>query len=344
MYNVGMCGGVFEPLHRGHKNLIIQAASDCKELYVVLSVSKCNTIDYHLRYRWLTQMTATMENVKVIISFDNSESKDGYDWDKGCEDIRHKIGKHIDVVYVGSDYNYAGNPFETHYTDSKIVYIDRDKTEGITSTAIRHNPYKYWNAIADEAKEYYVKKVVVLGTESCGKSTLVRNLGNYYNTVYVEEKGRDICEFAGGIDNMIEEDFVEILYKHKVDEIDKTRRANKVLFIDTECYITEYYLKLQCRGEKADRTAKLAECIGSLNKYDLVIYLEPDVEWVQDGTRTYGEEKVRLENDRILKEILSHAGLNYKIVNGSYRDRFTQSVELVNRLFENKKENITYEG
>lgn len=332
MYNVGMCGGVFEPLHRGHKNLIIQAASDCKELYVVLSVSKGNEIDYHLRYRWLTQMTKTMENVKVIISFDNSDSKDEYDWDKGCADIKKQIGKHIDVVYVGSDYAYFNNPFETHYKDSDIVYVNRDVTENISSTDIRNNVYKYWDYIADEAKEYYVKKVVVLGTESCGKSTLVRNLGNYYNTVYVEEKGREICDYAGGIDNMIEDDFVEILYKHKMDEIDKTRDANKVLFIDTECYVTEYYLKLQCRGEKADRVAKLAECIGSLNKYDLVIYLEPDVEWVQDGTRTYGEEEVRLENDKMLKGLLSKAGIEYVVVKGSYVDRFTHSVNLVNQL------------
>ena len=30
-----------------------------------------------------------------------------------------------------------------------------------------------------------------------------------------------------------------------------------------------------------------------LNEYDLYLFLEPDVEWVQDGTRTYGEDNIR---------------------------------------------------
>lgn len=336
-YKVGMCGGVFDPIHLGHKNLILTAANQCEELYVVLSVSKGNLIPYELRFRWLKRMVNDLDNVTVITSFDDSLDKDTYDWKVGCDDIRTKIGKPLDVVFVGDDYNYDGNPFATNYTEAEIVYVNR-KDINISSTEIRNNPYKYWDLIAPEAREYFVKKVVVLGSESCGKSTLIRNLAKYYGTVCVEEKGRDICDFAGGIDTMIPSDFVEILYKHKVDEIEKTRIANKVLFIDTEAYVTDYYLKLQFMNTDVDfsKEDKLAKMIGSLNKYDLVIYLEPDVPWVQDGTRTYGDDEVREKNDRLLKCILKEADLKYIVINGDYEDRFRETVKLVDKILEKK--------
>ena len=37
MYKIGMYGGVFNPLHLGHVNAIIEAANQCEKLYVVMS-------------------------------------------------------------------------------------------------------------------------------------------------------------------------------------------------------------------------------------------------------------------------------------------------------------------
>lgn len=332
-YHVGMCGGCFAPLHLGHKHMIMTAANQCDTLFVILSVSKYDEIPYQLRFRWLKQMTREMENVIVLTVFDESKNKDEYDWKTGSDMIKSMINEPIDAVFCGSDYDKEDNPFKINYPDSEIVYIDRHMLN-ISSTMIRNNPYAYWDFLAPEAREYYVKKVVVLGSESCGKSTLVRNLAQYFGTECVEEKGRDICDFAGGIDNMIPSDFVEILYKHKVDEIEKTRKANRVLFIDTEAYVTDYYLKLQFEGTDVDITKEnsLALSVGSLNKYDLVLYLEPDVPWVQDGTRTYGEESVRIANDLKLKKILSQAGLEYTVINGDYQEKYQKVIELVNNL------------
>ena len=38
MHEVGMYGGSFNPLHLGHVNNIIKAASICKELYIIISL------------------------------------------------------------------------------------------------------------------------------------------------------------------------------------------------------------------------------------------------------------------------------------------------------------------
>ena len=331
-----MYGGSFNPLHQGHVSCIIQASNQCDKLYVVLSNSNSkDEIPYQHRFRWLKQLTKDMENVEVIQINDSSTDKAHYDWKKGSNDVKTLIGEDIDVVFRGSDYSHDNekDPFKIYYPNSKSVYVDRNIIP-ISSTEIRESPIKHWDYIADVAKPYFVKKVMIIGTESCGKSTLTRNLAKYYNTSYVEEKGRNICDFAGGYENMMPSDYVEILYTHKVSEIQEQRKVNKLLFIDTDCVVTDYYLRLQFENTITNIVdeSNLASAISNLNKYDLVLFLEPDVKWIQDGTRTYGEDNVRAINNIKLKQLLRVDGVRYYTIGGNYQNRFTRSVELINDL------------
>ena len=181
---------------------------------------------------------------------------------------------------------------------------------------------------------YYTKKVCIIGTESCGKTTLVRNLANYFNTTHVEEEGRYICDKAGGIDNMQPYHYFHILSKHKESEYKALENANKVLLIDTDSLITLYYYLLDFKDESKENSAfkDIAENISLLNKYDLYIFLEPDVLWVQDGTRTYGEESVRKENNQKLKQLLDKNNINYICINGDYETRYEKSKQIIKEM------------
>ena len=64
-------------------------------------------------------------------------------------------------------------------------------------------------------RSYFTKKVLLIGGESTGKSTLTINLANYYNTVYLEEVGRELSELSGTDVYMLSEDFTRILVEHK---------------------------------------------------------------------------------------------------------------------------------
>lgn len=332
MYEVGMYGGSFNPLHLGHVNDIIMASNQCKKLYVVLSVTNdSNEIDHKERYMWLKNVTHHMDNVQVIEIFDNNTSKDTYDWKLGARDIKNNIGKKIDVVFSGDDYKDR-NIWEGLYPESEIVYFPRDIIK-ISSTMIRENPYKYYGYLPKVVQQYYVKKVCVVGTESCGKSTLVKNLAMYFNTTYVEEAGRYICDEAGGIDNMQKYHYFEILFKHKQLEKEALLNANKVMIIDTDSLITLYYYNLGFNDNDSlnQAFANIAEGISVLNDYDLYLFLEPDVEWVQDGTRTYGEQSVREQNNKDLKALLDKNGIDYVTIKGDYQKRYEDSK---NRILE----------
>ena len=183
-------------------------------------------------------------------------------------------------------------------------------------------------------RPYYTKKICIVCTESTGKTTLVRNLAKYFNTTHVEEAGRYICDDAGGIDNMQPYHYFEILFKHKQLEKEALVNANKVLIIDTDALITLYYYKLGFEKTNEINMAfeNVAKGISVLNNYDLYIFLEPDVKWVQDGTRTYGEQMIREQNNDKLKEILNKNGIKYVCISGNYHERYEKSKSMIEKL------------
>ena len=83
----------------------------------------------------------------------------------------------INAVLVGYDENSPSN-----------------RSNDISATYIRQNPQYYWDKIVSTFKPVLTKKILVLGTASEGKSTLVKDIGNYFNIPYTTEFGRDYME------------------------------------------------------------------------------------------------------------------------------------------------------
>ncbi|MCM3586641.1 multifunctional transcriptional regulator/nicotinamide-nucleotide adenylyltransferase/ribosylnicotinamide kinase NadR [Mesobacillus maritimus] len=340
---VGFYGGKFLPLHLGHVYAIIQASTMVDELYVVLSHSenrdkelcKNTNIDYiesRVRFRWLHQLVKDMEHVKVLAVEDSNGDKD-YNWHEGAFEIKRKIGKPIDYVF-SSERAYEGI-FANLYPHSTHIIIDgKREMVPISATKIRENGvFQYWDFLPDVVKPHFVKKVVVLGTESCGKSTLTRNLAKIFNTTFVEEYGRTFCEKVGGCEGiMLEEDYPLIAYHHKVKEAEAIEKANKIVFIDTEAVVTQFYSELY-NGSFHPILDEMAKN----QNYDLMLYLEPDVKWVNDGLRVHGKQEIREENNQRLKMLLQKNKLPFIPLSGTYHEKLAQAVKEVRAILRYRK-------
>lgn len=324
-YKIGMYGGSFDPLHIGHIDMIIRAASQCEKLYVVLSYSReRDNVAMEYRYRWIKNSFKHLDNIEIILLEDNATTKEEYDtddyWEKGRDYILEQIGSNIDVVYCGSDY-IGNNRYESLY-NCKVIYVDRDIIP-VSSTKIRSNPFKYWDYIPNICKPYYTKKILFVGGESTGKSTIVQNLARAYNTNYLEEVGREVCDYAGSEDLMIANDFYEILLKHKTKEMELINQSNKLFFIDTDALTTKFFAQFLLDGEKQNAEG-LANAITKINDFDLIFFLEPTVAFVQDGTRNVKIEADREKYSNQIKKLFDEANLDYICLAGDYLSRYEE--------------------
>jgi len=330
-YKVGMYGGSFNPLHLGHLECIIKAAGMCEELYIVISYRDDGVdVDLKVKIRWIYQLTKHIGNVKIIPLKDNDSCKEDYTedkWDSDCDYVKQQIGKPIDVVFCGSDYS-ADSFWNVCYPESEFYVFPRSK---YNSTEIRENVYEHWDWMPQVVRSHFVKKVLLIGGESAGKSTLTINLANYYNTVYLEEVGRDLSELSGTDMYMLSEDFTRILLEHKAKEMRLVDQSNKVFFEDTDCLVTRFYMGF-LEDENIEKNAVLAESIAALNSYDLILFLEPDVEWVQDGDRSEVIAADRVKYSNMIKDFYRKFGFDFHVITGDYVSRFEQAVKLVDEM------------
>lgn len=339
MRKVGFFGGKFLPLHAGHVFAITKAACMVEELYVVLSFSEARDrklceqgnisyIPHSVRLQWLSTLTKDMVNVKVIEVEDFADSDATYNWSQGATNIKNAIGKEIDTVF-SSETSYE-EIFNELYPIAEHIIIDaKRELFPISATMIREDsPYKHWDMIPEVVKPFFTKKVAIIGTESCGKSTVTKYLAQVYQTTFVEEYGRTICEELGGCDGIITEDhFKELVFGHKHMEYQKLKEANKVLFIDSEAVVSQYYSKLYL-GYDCD----WLEGVISSQNYDLYIFLEPDIPWVNDGLRVHGEQSIRMANNDLLKQMFNERKIPFVTISGSYAERFSKAHEHVQQL------------
>lgn len=174
----------------------------------------------------------------------------------------------------------------------------------VSGTQIRNNPIKYRNYIVPVAQPYFVKKVTILGSESTGKSMMVQKLADYFDTVYVPEMARLIVSHT---DNVVKQDLYDIAWIHAREIQYKQSFAHKILFVDTDCAITQSYGRYLFSSD-----LPLLSEIEDINKSDLYIYLANDCSYVQDGTRLDIER--RNELDLYHRTYLTDLGVDYVVV------------------------------
>ena len=149
----------------------------------------------------------------------------------------------------------------------------------------------------------------------------------------MEEAGRELSEKSGTDRMMLSQDFTEILLQHKLNEMRALERCGPLLFIDTDALVTRFYMAF-LEDPELEQNAALADALDGLNTYDLILFLEPDVAFVQDGDRSPVIQADRERYSRQIKDLLSGHHRQFVCIRGSYEARYSQTVRLCQALLE----------
>jgi HTH-type transcriptional repressor of NAD biosynthesis genes len=325
----GWLVGKFAPATTGHIYFISMAATLVKKLTVVMSyrdgLFEEDYLSWKKRLLYLKTVFKDIPHIEVK-SIDETEVPVYPNGWSAWADLMHEVIPK-DAKYVFSSEPSYTEGFNKYFPDCEHVVVDTDRNfENISATMVRNDPMKYWSYLPTIVRVELVKRVVVIGTESCGKSTLVKYLAKLFQSSWVEEYGRTFCEQNMCMDERLLsfDDYATIAAKRFEMEQEAARTANRILFADTNAFITNFYCKLYEGSEHP-----LVSQYEKLEKYDLVIFLEDDVEWVDDGLRINSD---RDKTRKLMKEMLEERGTAVVSISGDYNQRFQKAADLCREL------------
>jgi NadR type nicotinamide-nucleotide adenylyltransferase len=172
-----------------------------------------------------------------------------------------------------------------------------------------------------------MKKIVAIGPESTGKSTLCQQLADHYNTSWVPEYAREYLLQHGTQYNY--NDLLTIA-KGQValeESYIKKNRGSRLLFIDTD----QYVMKVWCEFVFGKRHEWIMDQIAQ-RKYDLYLLCNTDLPWVKDELREYPDLESRQQLYTIYKNILINQPVPWVDISGNNDERLKKAIRAVDDL------------
>lgn len=338
---VGVMAGKFLPPHRGHLTSILRAHTMCDKLYVVISERTedqllcssvgCQYISGKLRKKWISQETQNIDGINVLLVNEDGTPPWPENGKEYADLVRAAVKEKIDFMFVGEP-AYLTNS-STRFPEAEYILIDPNRSRwNISGTEIRKDPLKNWDFIVGSARSFFAKRILITGTESCGKTTITKKLAKIYNTSWSEEIGRNYShDYLGGDESAFtDDDFMRISHLQYENDLDALRKANRICFFDTDAVVTSYYANIYL-GHEVSSVKRYVDP----SRYDLVFFMSPDVKWVDDGLRFLGNQDERWRLHKILKDLYLNAGFDpNKIidVSGGYPQRLDTILDAIDSL------------
>ena len=194
-----------------------------------------------------------------------------------------------------------------------------------------------------------IKKIVIIGPESTGKTTLSEELAKHFSTIFCPEYAReyllqngisytysDLIRIAQG--QLAMEDYCEQVVNGELSTVSgewsiahdslstgsKLEARSSLLFIDTNMYVMKVwyeYVFNRCEQFVLDQIAQ--------RHYDLYLLCEIDLPWVAQPMREYPDRQQRLELYDMYKDILVNQQTPWVEIRGNNKERLQRAVDAV---------------
>jgi NadR type nicotinamide-nucleotide adenylyltransferase len=370
--SVGVVFGSFAPLHQGHLDLIMRAKKEndggCVVVVCGYDGDKGEPLMPHKkRYRYVREFFADDDLVAVYAINDTEINAEKYPegwvvWMQEFENIWDKaIQKEFNPVFECLENNtervwYVGD--ENYYNDlvnmwdETAILVDRISDNPICATMIRQNPIKHWDKITLPFKRVFSTNILITGTASEGKSTMVTDLGKYFNAPHSHEWARDYmlesCVSDWELDCADFLAFLEGQYNHNKQLINSSGNHG-IFFADTDSLVTNMYSQYYAKDSSCVLTEEeyntkikpVAYEYAKKSKWDKIFCIVPHGVFVDDHERFMAHSgiKERQELFEILKQSLIDVGDWDKvtILDGNYYENFMAVVNYVREVEEHGK-------
>lgn len=358
-FDHGLVIGKFYPPHTGHHFLVRTAADNCRRVTVVAMAADVESIPLADRVAWLREAYADRPHVAITGVVDNIPVDYGSDsaWAGHVALMREGVadGPHADVpvdaVFTSEPY---GAELARRFGAANVRLDVARETFAVSATAVRSDPVGRWDALEPPVRAWFARRVVVLGAESTGTTTLSRDLaealrergGPHALTRWVPEYGRELTVAKLAVARALaarrglpeptvfdldwsDADFESVAARQSAEEERAARAGGPVLVCDTDALATTVWQERYV-GRTTEAVHVLSDAMPPR-----ALYLLTDHEGVpfhDDGLRD--GEAVRPWMTERFRKVLARRGVPWQEVRGDRSTRLRLALEAVDRLLE----------
>ncbi len=325
-HRLGLVVGKFSPLHRGHAQVIAAAIAQCERVLVLgYSQPELRGCEAARREAWIAQSFPQVINVQLDDArlrarcaalgiapraLPPNDAADAEHQAYLAWLLLGPVGLQPDAIFGSEDYLAPCARVLARSFGHEVVPVCVDPARSahpVSATRIRSDVHAHRDWLDPHVYQDFVARVVFLGGESSGKTTLARAMAERGQTVWVPEYGRErwvAQDGRLGLDDLIDIARVQIEREQALH-----RRAVRHLFCDTSALTTLGYAGWMFDAAPPQLVA-MAE-----RPYDLAVLCAPDFEFVQDGTRR--DDGFRLRQHAWYEAQLDRLGMRWMHADGN---------------------------
>ncbi|MFE0646191.1 AAA family ATPase [Streptomyces sp. NPDC058877] len=341
-YGHGLVLGKFYPPHAGDHHLVRTARDRCERLTVLVCASSTESIPLEDRVAWMREVHP---DVLVVGTVDDIPV-DLHDPDVRAARtavFRAAVPERVDAVFTSEP---CGEELGRRFGVASVL-VDRERLRfPVSGTAVRADPAGCWDHLEPPVRAALTRRVVVLGAESTGTTTMALALADHYRrrggvwarTRYVPEYGREYGELKlaelrlerpdadRSEVTFHSSDFPVIAQRQAELEEAAAREGSPVLFCDTDAFAATIWHERHL-GTSSPATGEIA-ARGRQHLWLLTDHRGVDPEG--DGPRD-GELLRPWMTARFLAQ-LAHTGRRTAVLTGSHEERLATAVAAVDGL------------
>lgn len=166
-----------------------------------------------------------------------------------------------------------------------------------------------------------MKRIVIIGPESTGKSTLCQQLAAHFHTVWCPEFAREYLLKHGMAYTY--NDLENIAHGQiKLEAKLAAKAKNDLYFIDTDMYVMKVWYEVAFNNCPTWilKTIARTHC-------DLYLLCNIDLPWTKDELREYPDLAMRQKLFKMYKDIMIYSGVRWVEISGTNGERLQMAIK-----------------